>query len=355
MTIYLLNFLTLPIYRVIFKKRSWFCAAVSFQLFLLLALKSDTLGIDMATYMPGFKYIGSLSFKAMIGRLRFLRTASLVYPFSFESGYVVFNWIVSKLGLGFHGLVVIYAAFNAISIGVFVYRYSRGPAVSFAIFISFNMFFYYFSAFRQSMALSILLWSVPYIISRKYLKSTVIITIAFLFHRISILWLPLLVVSRFKIQKKVFLRIAILEILFLIFAPVIYSNIVVPVMMLIGMYHLAIDFRYNNYIITVLIIALIVYAFVDFDVFHDKYLNLSCWGLLLLVLIEAVAMCNDAFARGTELYAIFLSILIPGLIRTYSNRNTKWLMTGAVYFIMFGFLIYSLNTNAVSIVPYRMI
>ena len=107
MGIYLFNILSLPIYKAIFKSKKVFCALIALQLFFILALRDISVGTDLPTYSAGFEYIRSLSFLDMISKLRFIRVSELIYPFSFESGYVILNWLIAKVGLGFHSLLAI--------------------------------------------------------------------------------------------------------------------------------------------------------------------------------------------------------------------------------------------------------
>ena len=101
MGIYFLNILSLPIYKYIFKNKKQLCIVISLQMFLILSLRDITLCIDYPNYSAGFEYIKGLSIGELFSSFRLIRTAKLVWPFSYESGYVVLNWLVGKLGLAF--------------------------------------------------------------------------------------------------------------------------------------------------------------------------------------------------------------------------------------------------------------
>lgn len=353
MGIYILNYLSLPVYRLILKKNKAFCIAFSIQLFLILALRHPSLGVDYITYSSGFEYISNLSFSDMLLRLRLVGTAKLTYPFVFESGYVVLNWIVAEIGFSFHGLLVVCAAINCASIGRFIYKYSNNPLLSFAIFVSFNMYVYCFGIIRQSLALSVVLWAVPYIIEKKRTKAILLIMIAFLFHRVAIIWLPFVFLFKIPITKKRFLAAYFTGIALILFASYIYKNVITKMMLIIEVTNrLTIDFQYNNFALLIEIIGIIIYFFIDFKLFENSNLNLACWGLIFLFLFEPVSMCNEVFARASELYTVFLIILIPGLIYTYKNSNTKLIANVVVFILMFGYMIYSLSSNNV-LIPYK--
>lgn len=87
MTIYILNFLTLPLYGFIFNRRT-LCFIAFLQMFLILALRADTIGVDLPTYQTGFEYISGLSFEDMAVTLNFFHFVDLPHLWGFESGWV---------------------------------------------------------------------------------------------------------------------------------------------------------------------------------------------------------------------------------------------------------------------------
>lgn len=351
MLIYVVNYLLLPVYKLVISNKKEFCFIVSLQLFLILALRTPTLGIDLPTYNEGFQYISNLSFIEMIRKLHFIKTADLIYPFSFESGYVVLNWLVSKMGIGFQGLLAVCAAINVISIGSFIYKYSEEPLLSFSIFISFNIYLYCFGIIRQSLALSIVLWAVPNIINKKYFKASLIIMVAFLMHRVAIIILPMILLARIRVKKIHFVYTYMVAVVLMFAAPLIYKMVISGIMHSMGINRFTVDFRINNFTILIMIIGLLICLFFDFEVFENQSLNLSCWSVVLLILFEPFAMCNEVFARSMELYTVFLIILVPGLIYKYKNKKTQTITQIGVFILMFGYMIYSYSGSA--IVPYK--
>lgn len=351
MLIYILNYLSLPIYKIVIKHKKVFCIIVSLQLFLILALRNPILGTDLQIYSKGFQYISRLSFTEMISKLHLIKVADLIYPFSFESGYTVLNWSISRIGLGFQGLLAVCAAINVISIGRFIYKYSDEPVLSFAIFISFNMYFYCFGILRQSLALSIMLWAIPYMIDKNYLKAALVIFVAFLMHRTAIVVFPLILLAKIKVKRNYFIYTYIAGAILIFTASLIYRTLILRIMQIMNIGYVSIDFHINNFTILIMAIGIIIYLLIDFKVFENQSLNLSCWAVVLLFLLQPFAMCNDVFARISELYTVFLIILIPGLIYTYKNKNTRLVAEICVFVLMFGFMIYSYSKS--EIVPYR--
>ena len=352
MWIYLANYFSLPIYRTVLKNKKTFCIIVSLQLFLILALRDTAMvDVDIPVYDKAFQMVQNFSFSNLLSEINFFTQGGSI---RFEGGYVIFCWLISHIGIGFHGLLVFCAAINCVSVGRFIYKYSGNPLLSFSIFIAFNMYTYCFYILRQSLALSIILWSVPFMLEGKRIKAMLIILLASCFHLTALILIPLLFVFNTPITRKKFVYVSITGIFLTFVSPFIYSNIISKILVNFGVYYTDVHFRLNNFVILITIFAILIFMFIDFKIFDDKSLNLVCWGFLFLFLVEPFGMCNEVFARSTELYTIFIVILIPEIIRRYKDHKISQLTNSLVYVLMFGYLVYSLNFGS-HIVPYKSI
>ncbi len=317
MTIYIVTLCIMPFWGLIKNKKASVLLS-SLCIFLVLALRDITVGMDMANYYGGYEYIASLSFHDIISRLRFVSVARLVYPYSYESGYAFFNWIVAKCGLSFHGFIVVTSLIIALSIGVFIYRYSENTWMSFVLYIGLGMYLYSFGIQRQSIAVSILLWSLPCIYDRKMWKFIIFCIIAFTFHRSSALFVIMYPLYNRKLTKN-FVRMFLLGCLFLIgVARYIYNSFIGRVLDLLGkLRYTEVVFEYNNQIVLMFGIIILVLLLADFRIFEDKKRKLALWGMLFSIPVEIMGMCNEVFARSVEYFYIFAIVLIPTIITNY--------------------------------------
>ena len=133
--------------------------------------------------------------------------------------------------------------------------------------------------------------------------------------------------------------------------PFIYEQIVYRILSFMSLRRGNMGIHYNNLIILLLVVLILIYAFIDFTLFDNEVLNLSCWGGWMAFLAEIVGLLNDVLARAVELYFVFLLILIPQLIYRYPNRKVKIVAECVIYYLMVGFLYYSLRGSV--LVPYR--
>ncbi len=354
MWIYLLVYLSIPIWNRVFKKnRIAFIAVVATEMFLILALRAPTLGVDLNNYSGGYRYISSLSFVDMIKRLRFISAANLIPPYSYESGYVLMNWLLSRCGIGFHGFLIVYAAFTMFSHSLLIYRYSDKPWLSMAIFMSLGMYEYFFGILRQSIAVSIMLLTLPAIKERKPLKFFGALLVAFLFHRSSIIFLPLYFFGRIRHTKKFFRLYFVGYALELAVLAVSLKYAIEPILRLLGKHYSIGDFKMNNLILLMLFIAAAAYFATDFDkTFYDKDHNLITAGYMLGIFVQIFGFYMEILSRAAiGYYLIFAAVLIPNVITKYKKYpQLAKLGTLAVYLFLFAFYIYRLSSSV--IVPF---
>ena len=353
MTIYIINILLIIVYAILIKNRKKFIILVSIQLFLILALRSSSLGVDLANYSAGFNYIKTLNFPEMISKLHFFKIADLIYPFDYESGYVVLNWVISHLGFNFHGFLVVCAFVNIFSFSYFIYKYSDIPWLSYVILCTFGIYTYFFGIIRQSLALSIFLWSLHFWINKKRLKSILLFIIAFLCHRAIIIALPIFLFANFKpINRKKFLILLIFSIPFLIFSRFIYVNVIYAIMSILGKGYVGHGLQLNNLIILLYFLSSIVLIFVNFDkIKNNKMCNISLYTLLISIFIEIMGLYNDNFARTMQIYNTFLLLSIPSLIKQYNNQKVIAIVKTLLVLLLIIFMVHSLKNS--KIVPYE--
>ena len=352
MAIYILNFLTLPIYDVLIRDKRKFVTVVTLQLFLILALRDPTLGVDLVNYSGGYSYISSLGFTDLLSRLRLISTAELVFPYEYESGYVVLNWILGKLGIGFHAFLVLHAAFVMTSFGIFIYRYSKIPWLGFSMLIAFSYFEYSFGILRQLIAIAILLYAVPYIENKKPLRFFLLVLLAFLFHRTAIVFAVLYLARYIKVTRIVYLVNAAVWVLMIALTPLLFNVVLKRLLLLLGKSgYTGISFEWSNMTTLLLLFAVAVFFTVDFSAMTNMRTSIFCWGFLLAMPFQILAMSNEVFGRMILYYMVFGILLIPNILWDYKrSRALSEVGKYALWLFLFVFMVYVYYESP--IVPY---
>ncbi len=344
MWIYLINVITIPIYYKLIKDRKKFVLLVAFQLFLILAMSNISMGIDNGNYSGGYEYIKSLNFSDMVSNLQWSGVARLVYPYNFENGYTVFNWLVSHIGIGFQGFLTICAFINISSISLFVYKFSKKPWLSFVIFCTFGFFVYDFGILRQSLALSMVLFSFVYLERKKRIRSFICFLLAIGFHRVSIMVLPLLLLfNRRPINKKVFLLLLIAGLVLLIFSYSIYQDIILNLILFTGKGYMGHGPRINSMIVFFTIASIITFVMYNFSRVKKGIESVSLYALIFALYLCIFGMYNDTLARSLQFYSIFLLVLVPNGLIQYRHMKYFKLIQFVIYLALVGFMYYEIS------------
>lgn len=329
MAVWLLNYISIPVWNYFVKNKKIFVSIICLQMFLLLILFEETLRVDFKGYFNGFNEISTYSFGEMIGKINIFGYPE-IKMLKCESGWMVLNWLVAKLGFDFQGFLILHSAFCISAVGVFVYRYSEKPWLSLALFIALGFYKYIFGILRQFMALCLFLYAIPYIKEKKIGKFLLIIVLNFLIHRASLIYVILYVICQIKISKKVFLGYYVLAVVGLIVSPFLIDSVVIPLLEVVNYaFYTPEQWSLNFQILIVYALPVALLVTLDFHQFFEKRINnIFCWGFLLTLPIQAFSAVNDMFGRLAFDFYVFVIMLLPADLNCYKYK--KLAMIGAV-------------------------
>ena len=356
MTIYLLNFLTIPIYTVCIarfgsKTHKRAMALLCFQMFLIMALRSTAIGSDIPNYAKYYAHWAGYSFREMVVSTRFLVNQRIAW--GLESGYVWFNWLCAKLGCSFHTFLVIHAAVCMLGLYVFLTRHTDAPALVLAIFVSFGAWSSFFYILRQSLVFIVAIWAFRYAVERKPWKYLLVCCLAILFHRAALVLLPLYLVGRIRINRKIIVLFAVATVICPLILPTM-NHLYRSFLALVGkggMYHMNMQYALNNMTICMAILFAVMLVFSDhYSIFDDPKINLSGWFFMAAILLEELSPYVPEVSR-IPLYCLFPfgAIALSSAIERLSTEK-RVLVKANCYVVLFGFYIFVIRGS--SIVPY---
>ena len=352
MTVYILNFLTLPIYNLLIKDRKKLVLIFTAQLFLILALRDPTVGMDLPNYSGGYAYISSLRLGELLSRLRLISTAKLVSPYAYESGYVVLNWLLSKIGIGFQGFLILHAAFCMSSFGLFIYRYSKLPWISFSMLLALSYFEYSFGILRQMLAICILLYAVPMIERKKPIPFFLLVLLAFTVHRVALIFAVLYLAYYITVTRWVYIGNAIFWVVLTALSPLIFNVLIVRILQALGKNSYTVSkFEWSHLMTILLIFAVGAFFTLDFSTMKERRNSIITWGFLLAFPIQILGMNNAVFARMVLVYLVFAIIFVPNVIAEYKKKPIL-AQIGAYVLWLFMFILMVLQLRSSAIVPY---
>ena len=302
-------------------------AWVMFGLWLLLALRSPYMGIDLGYrqmmetgYLQSFHIISSLP----------LRDVFSIEPYlNYEFGYKILNALVGWIWENEQFFLAVCAAISMLPVALVIQKDSSAPMYSCLIYFALPLYELLFSALRQGIAVGLCFFALSAIEKRKPLKFIAIVLMASTFHSTALLFLAAYPIYHLKMHISIRLvSIAAVPVLYLMRYEI------------LNLY--AVLFRPgaiadNNGALGMLILLCAIYLVCCFfcgdgDPRFSGYLNL----LLVCCMIQTVANIHSTAMRAGYPYMIPLILLIPKLFEKMEWRLrvvAKW--TVVIFFTFF--------------------
>lgn len=141
-----------------------------------------------------------------------------------EPGYVLFNWILSRITDEPRVLLVVSGAIIYFSLGRFLYRHAEAPGIFVLTFFALFTFNTYLSGMRQALSCAILLFAIDYAMEEKHVRMLLVVLLAATFHYSAlvfiIMWFVIRIFNKDSERKYVMKLMVGTIAIMLCFAPV---------------------------------------------------------------------------------------------------------------------------------------
>ena len=345
MLVYICHFLSIPIYGKLLKNKKMLVSVIALQTFLIFSLRYELLGVDLLSYREYYYSYQAFSFADI-----FKNFSLLDNKLGFEFGYVFLNKFAGSLGLDFHGFLVLYAAICIFCVSRFIYKYSEDIPMGFMIFISLGAFVTMFGILRQSLGLAILLFAIPSIKKKHFVRFCLLILLASLFHKTLLFAFPLYFLDKIRVKRSTYFKIILCSFAVVLATPIL-SVVLSQVMAMLGKNYPATAFTWNNMYLVILLLTVFVALFYDFE--NDKDDNVFHWGFMFALLIQSLTFYYPVFSRVSN--AIFMNFTCVVLAKAFQLKGRELTFRGPIRLAMIcGLLVlfvYSLRGNQ-EMVPY---
>lgn len=351
MLIYILNYLSIPIYTSLLRDKRKVILLVSVQMFLILAFRSDTLGLDLENYNNYYNIWSQYTFGKMISATRFAANHQVTY--GLESGYVWLNWICAKLGLSFHGYLVVHAAICIFGMYYFLNKYAIDKSLALAIIISFGTFQTFFYLLRQDMAFVVLLFIIDSVKERRFSKFFCLWALAVLFHREVIPVILIYFLYDIQITPKTCLLVLAGLGIELLAIEILYNKIIYAFLVRIGKdSYLFGSFQMNNMMILMLLMFLCIFSLSFFKtVFKDRDYRVMFWMMAIGLAFEVLSLFVPVFSRvAIAVFFPFAIVLFADVIALCFDKYNTLIFDITLYILAFALYLYTMK--GASIVPY---
>ena len=324
--------------------------SVYFVLMLLVAcLRSESVGADTWKYLRYYNYCTEQEFSIIVDYAN--------EPNVFEYGFVLLSRISAFLGLDNTMYLVLIASIIYIPTLIYIYKYSQNKILSIVLYNCLQFYGLSLSAFRQMIAISILLMAVKYILNRDKIRWILSVFMAMSFHLTAFCMMPFYWFNNTKINKKKLMYFIIGEILCVCLGPICSHYISsIPVLGIIFEMHIGYNSAFSlPDVVILLLINLIVFLMVT----QTKMKKNTIESLSVYIVMAAALVIIASFFTGNIMkrfnmyYLIYLLVLLPNLLKDFLSLKMRVFATTICVLILTGYLYLHLSVpNDMQLVPY---
>ncbi len=316
-------------------------------MYLLLALKAETVGSDISGYKEWYETTKDVPFSDF----------SYCYM---EDGYLLLMKIFNVLDFSFQGFAAVLYAIIIIPLYALIKRYSPDVMISVMILFCLDFFVFACSGLRQAVAMSLCVWAFLVLTSnngkKNFLLSIVIVVAASFVHKSAILFLPALMISYFRYKAVTYFVYIMAIAVFLL-----NKNLLININEQYELSHYEFDDRLTLGLMFVFDVIMFLFFLLSgainrsrgFENNGNKVLTWQIGNVLFYGLILMVGFNGAILLRSSTYELLFLSILMPMALNYWPNSARQFIsfVYVAVLFYCFYFLI--LKPSTLLIVPYK--
>ena len=325
-----------------YKRRWWWLFVAALPMFTLIAIRGADMGADTGVYLKFFNKMVNTPWER-------------IFEFNssgpqFEEGFVVFEKLITVFTKSPKVYQVIYSTIYLVSVVTFANRLEKRQFSFLYFFATIGLYTFMFTGVRQCLAMCICLWSYPYIKKRKLIPFLLILALAFLFHKSSILFIAAYFIFDRKLNWSNTL-------IYALFALIAYLNVGA----FQEWFNNALDYEYEveatgNGFIFFAVIAVIT-AFALFVVYYYKRQNTEFISLINIGIITFILWLLRLVTRVAErpsYYFMFFSVaMLCYAIDEIPNKRDKEIIGIFVYAAFMLLYVYKFLTGFASLVPYK--
>lgn len=322
-----------------------------FLMYLMLALKAETVGSDIRGYGEWYE------------ESKYVPFGDFTYCYM-ENGYILLMQICIRLGLSFQAFEAILYAIFIIPLYYLIKNYSLNVMLSVLILFCTDCFVFASSGLRQAVAMSICVCAFMVVTSpsakrekrvnhkiKNLILSFLIVVAASFFHRSALLFIPVIMIIYFQYKDLTYGVFAFISLLLLTTQHFFLD--------LNKQYELS-SYEYQEELTLGLmyVFEVLMFVFYLFSIKHNKYqfdkkLSWQYGVVIFFGLLLKFAFSGSILMRSAAYELLFLSIIMPNAIQSW--KGTTRVAVTVVYASVLVYLFYfmRLEANALGIVPYR--
>lgn len=328
------------------KSNKTFCNIVLVLIVLVQGLRSISIGEDSIVYVTWFyKYISMnrmISFKDI-----------LLLDDGVDLGYKIINVLISFFTFNYHALFFVVSTLIWVLLIKFIQKNVANSLLGILLIFSLNFFLTSMVSLRQFIALSIVIWQLPYYLKRQYPMIIILSLLGFLFHDTSLILSLVLLFSYILVRLKINpLFIFLCFIFVFVFKEyfVKLASFLIPGLQYYDIFREKIVVSKIRILLNFIELFTVLYVYKK-NIKSEKNLivvNILCFSIICGFLDLFISY----MFRINYYFDFFLIVLIPEIVCFNKNKNHNFSFIFLVS-LCFVFFSYYLSYNPGNTVPYK--
>jgi hypothetical protein len=308
-----------------------------FGIFIIQALRSDAVGIDISGYITGYHLASNINVFAG-ARL-----------FNYEVGYILYSQVFSKLGISSQWYLAIVALTIIGPLSYVWYKNSKMPGLSIFIYITLGFFTFSFSGLRQSIAMAIIFFGFKYIQERHLVKFILCVALATTFHTTAIISLAAYPLYSLRLKPAQLVLMIPPFIMAFIFRSQIF-------LLIYRLYKGVAGEVESTNAYTMLIVMILVFVLAcifgnkdKLDLKFNAYKNY----MLVAIFVQLLASQSNAVMRAGYYYYLFTTLLIPEVIKNQKDAVVRTIAVNLLIVALLYFFYTTTGNGYLNVSPYH--
>lgn len=323
-----------------------------FVLYFFAAFRAETVGGDLEHYIPHFREICSVINFSDIFDLR---------SSNYEPGYTILCWLISRISNSVFVFLAITSFISLVGPFSLAKRYSVWPCVSILIYIMLGFYTNTYNNVRQSIAISIIFCSIPYLLSKKTIKFLLFVALAGSMHTSALVFVLAYLIRYIPISFKSFTvslaaGYAVSTVSGIVIVQYLGSLFLSKYEELLGEGH-----GKTLMIIYIFITMCALFVYKKKQIIrNEEHTTLFIRFILAATIIQMFAIYFSSIVRLTYYFYIPIIVLLPNLLRTIRNVTTRRIVCVCIFFVLLYYMaaVYSYlpdtNSNSQGVIPYSL-
>lgn len=339
--VYLINILLLTVESVVLTRyehrinsKKVFCTLATIQWVLISGLRGLSVGADTYGYKAGFDLREYQSWDYLFNDF-----VDILFKDGEgkDPGYSILEKAFHIFCDSYQGWLIFIAVLFTVSMGIWIYKNSKDPYLSFMLYSALFYAFFAITGHRQTIATAIVVFiGYKFLKEHKLIKFLICICIAYPIHKSSMVYALLYVVSYIPINKKYIVAVIVTTILMFIF-----KNQVMEFLALASGYdEYASQYEgAGTYNFTFMYCALFAVASWRFKTakLEDENWDLAFHALLLGMMFIPLTYVRPSAMRVVQYFSVYLMLIIADISESFAGKDkliVKWSMAGVLTLLL---------------------